>query len=96
MCTGDYQENAADALRTAYSGQRPSKGTRCVTQCYHEQGRWGSSYCYTKGSFIVTKGENKGKTFPNWGAECVPCSGKQPTHELQKVYKLLRKNITNK
>ena len=61
MCTGNYRE--ADPANSGNGKQRPSEGTRCVSACKMESGRWGSSYCYT----------NEDNT--QWGAECIPCSG---------------------
>ena len=43
----------------------PLTGTGCAYPCvYDEYGGWGSSWCYTK----LDESE--------WGAECIPCSGK--------------------
>lgn len=51
-CTGSYQEDG-----------RPSEGTKCTSQCYYENGYWGSSWCRVDGG--------------NWGAECVRCGQNQ-------------------
>ena len=46
---------------------RPLTGTGCAHPCVYEKGRWGSSWCYTKSDRS------------EWGAECIPCSGKEHT-----------------
>ena len=59
MCTGNFYEHSpASHSKMA----RPPEGTRCVEPCVYENGRWGSSYCYTEDG--------------NWGAECKPCPSK--------------------
>ena len=58
ICTGKYRE-----VHPGNGKQRPSEGTRCVSTCKTESGRWGTNYCYT----------NEDET--QWGAECIPCSG---------------------
>ena len=42
---------------------RPPAGIRCIEPCIKQSGRWGSSFCNVEGN--------------NWGAGCVPCSGKR-------------------
>ena len=61
-CTGDFLES--DINNAGNKKQRPPAGTRCVSPCKIESGRWGSSWCDT---------EEDGS---QWGAECVPCLGK--------------------
>ena len=61
MCTGNFQETDQDLKR--YTA-RPQEGTRCVSPCISEEGRWGTSWCNTV------------KDGSQWGAECVSCSGK--------------------
>ena len=62
MCTGDFLES--DPNNAGNKKQRPAAGTRCVAPCVIETGRWGSSWCNTE------------KDGSQWGAECVPCLGK--------------------
>ena len=45
------------------SNVRPPPGTLCSSACIIESGRWGETWCWTDGG--------------NWGAECVPCQGRQ-------------------
>ena len=58
---------------------RPPAGTRCAEPCVYEKGRWGSSYCYTEDG--------------NWGAECIPCPGRNIYHFRWKLYKYMVKYI---
>ena len=58
MCTGTFFEHASTASNNK---PRPPDGSKCAEPCVYEEGRWGSSYCYTEDG--------------NWGAECVPCTG---------------------
>ena len=62
MCTGDFLESNIN--NSGNKKQRPEAGTKCAAPCVIESGRWGSSWCYTA--------EDESQ----WGAECVPCSGK--------------------
>ena len=64
MCTGNFLEKNISDATLANDKQRPLAGTKCVVNCVMESGRWGSSWCYTS------------KDKSQWGAECVPCSGK--------------------
>ena len=57
MCSGFFVKEA----------NRPLTGTGCAHPCVYEEGRWGSSWCYTKSDRS------------EWGAECIPCSGKEHT-----------------
>ena len=59
MCTGNFFEHAS---AVGNHEPRPASGTRCAGPCIYDQGRWGSSYCYTEDG--------------NWGAECVACPSK--------------------
>ena len=50
-----------------YTGEPnlPLAGTGCAHPCVYEKGKWGSSWCYTRADMS------------EWGAECIPCSGKE-------------------
>ena len=70
MCTGSFIEK--DINDAVNKKQRPPAGTRCVASCVVEEGRWGSSWCYTE------------EDNSQWGAECDQCSGKDATNEFKK------------
>ena len=70
MCTGDFIEK--DNNHAVNKKHRPPAGTTCALPCVVEQGRWGSTWCYTE--------EDKSQ----WGAECGNCLGKQAIHESKR------------
>ena len=74
MCTRAFQES--DLRYSANGKQRPPAGTKCISGCIFEAGRWGASWCNTKDD--------------NWGTGCVPCQpGKTfNTNEIACVLKI--------
>ena len=56
VCSGTYKEDDGNngTLRAA-------PWTKCKSDCVIQDGRWGSSFCYTEADQS------------QWGAECVPC-----------------------
>ena len=74
VCTRAFQES--DLRYSANGKQRPPAGTKCISGCIFEAGRWGASWCNTKDD--------------NWGTGCVPCEpGKTfNTNEIACVLKI--------
>ena len=80
MCTGDFQEK--DANDAGNKMLRPPKGTRCADPCVEEEGRWGTSWCYTE------PGGSEAR-MSQWGANCVVCTG---SHDNNNIFKIQQKN----
>lgn len=82
MCTGNYKEGGKNYKGGENNGNgrmRPPSGTKCAEACVNRKGRWGSSYCKTKDL--------------NWGAECLPCTGKHHSPYYPWGLRLLNHNI---